>query len=200
MGARGWCQGGGDGEGPLRQAQGERIRGARLRWRRESEGGLWLGCPGPLWIRLSNDELGGRNEAGGCADRRVLGRWWVPLRRDGRFAKRPYGGGVGKRRGLVVAGPRSCPAPLDSCLRRNDDGGGGNDAGGTCGNDAVGGLRAGECWWWRSGGSRFGGTGDSRIAPTAGVWGELGRRGLLVVGGPSTGSGRTDAGAGRVLP
>ena len=37
----------------------------------------------------------------------------VPLMRDGRFAKRPYGG--------VLAELGGRPAPLDSCLRRNDE-------------------------------------------------------------------------------
>ena len=61
---------------------------------------------------------------------------------------------VGLERRLTETPPRRAPA-LDTGFRRYDGGG----------------VRAGgRCWWW---GSRSGGTGDSRIAPTT-VWGGVG--------------------------
>ena len=43
-----------------------------------------------------------------------------PLSRDGRFAKRPYDGVWGSQ-GCDGGLEWGCPAPLDSCLRRNDE-------------------------------------------------------------------------------
>ena len=69
------------GEGTLRSAQGE--RGITILWRAQGER---TPLPRTSGYRLSPVRRGG------CAGRRVLivaeGR--VPLRRDGRFAKRPY--------------------------------------------------------------------------------------------------------------
>ena len=65
-------------------------------------------CPAHLWIPAFAGTTIAGVRAGKCC-------WWrrvgVPLRRDGRFSKRPYGalGEWGMRRGLVVGVPLAAP-------------------------------------------------------------------------------------------
>ena len=99
-----------------------------------------------------------RLRANGLAERACVGVW-----------------GVGKAR--EACGWDAPPvAPLDTGFRRYDELGGRNEAGGVCGPASAGDS---------GGGSRFGGTGASRSAPTAGCWGVGKRRGLVVGWGPA---------------
>ena len=90
-----------------------------------------LPCPSHLWIPAFAGTTIAGVRAGKCC-------WWrrvgVPLRRDGRFSKRPCGGvgEWGMRRGLVVGLP--CPSHLWIPAF----------AGTT-----IAGVRAGKCCWWR---------------------------------------------------
>ena len=94
----------------IRQAQGERIRGARLRW------GL-VGVPhaAHLWIpAFAGTTVGGLGECGRRRRPRATPLPWVPAK-------------AGTTRGVGVSGPH-CPAPLDTGFRRYDGGGVGGDA------------------------------------------------------------------------
>ena len=89
-------------EGPLRQAQGERTREAPLRR------GVGDALPGaPLWIPAFAGTTVGGCGVWGVAGAAGGGGVRVPLRRDGRFANRPYEvWGVGDATGVWMG----CPA------------------------------------------------------------------------------------------
>ena len=172
-------------ESPLRRGAGE----WGMRW------GLVVGMPrsAPLWIPAFAGTTMGGVRAGECC-------WWrrgkFPLRRDGRFANRPYDGVRGSRGyGGVGGGVAPLSAPLDTGFRRYDDGG--------CSGRQV--LWVADAEVPASAGTtkragdttRDGGTPAPRPCPgfplsREGRWG----RGLLRVpsGQASTGSGRTDWG------
>ena len=172
-------------EGPLRcpqdlrQAQGERILEARVRWGvgdAMADGDAPRGAPALDSRVRGNDARGG----GPLRDAGAVRTGFDRLRANG-FGRRACGGEWG------CDGDGDAPrlAPLDSCLRRNDARGGARDpskddggrrydggrrrphtrplpwipafAGmtrvGERGNDG-GGVRPGEGWWWWVGGPR----------------------------------------------
>ena len=150
----------------LRQAQGERFPKRAYRvWESgmRTVGGR-VAKPGACLVKgLHRNDACGRPPS--CAFRTGFDR----LRVNG-IANRPYDGvwGVRSARKSVVGGggsaPAPGPAPLDSCLRRND----------------AGGCRIDECCWWRRGRPAV-----ARRPPAC--------AGMTSGGGPSTGSGRTDS-------
>ena len=103
----------------LRQAQGERNRGARATGCGGGDGGGRRPAAAPLLDSRfrGNDDVGGR-VGGGC--------WWrrgrVPLRRTG-FAVRACDGGRGCDGGLVVGGPSTGSGRTEFAVRAcGDDG------------------------------------------------------------------------------
>ena len=92
--------------------------------------GVWVGVPrpAPLWIpAFAGTTMGGCGAAGGVGGGGVR----VPLRRDGRFANRPYDGEWGTRWGFRwgCAAPRPSEYRLSPVRRWGVRGSGG-------------------CWWW----------------------------------------------------
>ena len=139
------------GEGPFDRLRANGFWGARLRWgvgRRESEGGLWLGCPArrPSGYRLSPVWTVGGVRARGVLVTAVVG----PASAGRALREAPLRRGVGrsgKRGRLVVGMPRPSPLWIPAF------------AGMT-----VGGARAGKCCWWLEGPS----TGSGRTGLTMG--------------------------------
>ena len=208
--------------GPLRQAQGERCREARVRWGTETPRAapLWIpafagmtrvgecgvagavGGGSPLRVPSGQASTGSGRTVSGSARamgsggrdggrRRPAprpcpgfplsreGRSWgvcgvagavggggvrVPLRRDGRFANRPYDGEWGVRRGTET--PRAAPLRVPAFAGMTLVGESGKDDGG-CGGRRGLLVAVGR-------GSRCGGTGGSRTAPTTGSGGRDG--------------------------
>ena len=104
----------------LRQAQGERIWEARLRWGvGDAMADGETPRASPLWIPA----FAGMTRVGECGPARAggVGGPFDRLRANG-LGERACGGEWGMRWGDGAA-PRG--APLDSCLRRNDACGGG---------------------------------------------------------------------------
>ena len=213
----------------MRVAWGEGSAGRGVGARGPWHGGGMRGRPAPRTsgYRLSPVRrwgwVGGAVGVGSWGRGRPLAAHlpWVPA-----FAGTTVGGGgtdLGGARvmgwGDALGGDAPRAAPLDSCLRRNDERG---RAGMTIfAGMTIGGVGDGErCWGvgalrqaqgergWEArvrwgGGMRWGETPHAAplwIPAFAGMTGGCrGRRGLLVGGGPSTGSGRTDLGGARAM-
>ena len=167
----------------LRQGQGERVWEARVRWGvgdAMGDGDAPRRAPA-LGSRESGNDDGG---CGGMRWREGFGSGWGPALAGGRFANRPYERG-GAHKGEGDAGAAFvCPQHR---LRRTDLGGARAVGSGGCdgGKETP---RAAPLW----------------IPAFAGMTlvGECGKEREVVcvgVGGPSTGSGRTDFGGARAV-